>query len=97
VRGREVALDEEAIVLGIEDCGLVLLAGERLHGVERVPEREHHELGPVVDGAAEHPDTPVSERLRVARDPRLAHELRVGVAVSPSNRSSPDPGDHPQS
>jgi hypothetical protein len=42
VRGREVPLDEEAIVFGIEDRGLVVLTGERLHGLERVPEREHN-------------------------------------------------------
>ena len=43
-----------------EDRRLVVLAGEGLHRLQRVPEREHHELGPVPDVAAEHPDAAVA-------------------------------------
>src|SRR4051812_41819725 len=42
---RQVALDQVAVVLGIEHRGLVVLAGKRLDRVERFPQREHHELG----------------------------------------------------
>jgi hypothetical protein len=90
-------LDEEAIVLGIEDGGLVVLAGECAHGLERIPEREHHELGLFIDVAAQHPHAVVAGRARVRRDPGLAHVLDVGVSVFAPDRSAPDPGDHRQS
>jgi hypothetical protein len=39
-----VAVDEELIVLRVVDGGLVVVAGERLDRVERVPQRERDEL-----------------------------------------------------
>ena len=68
MRRREVALDLEPLVLWIEDVSLPVVARERLDRVERVSEREHHELGAFGDVAAQHPDAAVPGRTRVARD-----------------------------
>jgi hypothetical protein len=38
----------------------VVVAGERLDGVERVPEREHDELDLVAEWTAEHVDAAVA-------------------------------------
>src|SRR5438105_10839515 len=93
----DATFEEEAFVFRIEDGGLVVLAGERLHGLDRVPEREHHELRAVADVAAEHPHALVSRRLRVAGDPRFAHVLRVGISICPPHGPSPGASDHPAS
>jgi hypothetical protein len=93
----EVAFDEEPLVLGIEDGPLVLLAGEGFDGGKRVPEGEHHELGPLTDIAAEHPDAPVTGGLRVAGHTGFLHVLRIGVAVLFANSALPNSSDHPSS
>jgi hypothetical protein len=54
---RELALDEIAVVLRIEDRPLDVLAGEGADDVERLPERDGQELlavavRPVQDGEA---------------------------------------------
>jgi hypothetical protein len=65
----EVALDEVALVLGVERRPARSLAGELLDCVERLPQREHHELGAIVDVATQHPDAAVAGRGRVRRTP----------------------------
>src|SRR3954447_7306767 len=59
---RQGALDQGAGVLRVEDRSLVVLAGERLDGVQRVPQREGHELGQLADVAAQHPGAEVAGR-----------------------------------
>src|SRR4051812_11772707 len=85
VRGDQLTADEEAVVLGVEDSGLVVLAREGLDGVERFPEREHHELLAFGDCAPEHPDALVAGDLRVAGDAGVLHVGGVGVAVMRSD------------
>jgi hypothetical protein len=67
VKRHLVALDQEAVVLGVEDRSLVVIAGELSDRVERIPEREHEELALVVDVAGKHPHAAIAGRLRVAR------------------------------
>src|ERR671924_204130 len=71
VRALQVALNQEAIVLGVVDRGLVVVTRERLYRVQRLPQREREELGPLAHVAAEHPCSAVARRLGVAGDPRV--------------------------
>jgi hypothetical protein len=91
----DVPLDQEAIVLGVEDRRLVVLAREALHGLQRFPQREHHELGVRAHVAPEHPDAEVAESRGVARDAGVPHVSGIGVTVVVTDGSSPDSGDHP--
>src|SRR5882672_9326714 len=90
----EVALNEETVVLGVIDGLLVVLAGERLDGVDRLPQREHHELGQLADVAPQHPRAAVARRRDVAREPGLPYVPRVGVAVLAPHGALPDARDH---
>ena len=47
MRNGELALDEETVVLRIEDRLLDVLARECAHSVQRVPEAERDDLGPI--------------------------------------------------
>src|SRR5438445_8045705 len=90
----EFTVDQEAIVFGIENGGLVVLAGKRLHGIDRVPKREHRELRALIDIATEHPGAAAARRLRVAGETRFSHVLRVGVPFYPADSPFPDSSDH---
>src|SRR3954452_18790694 len=94
VLGLQVALDEVAVVLRVEDRRLVVLAGERLDGVERVPEREHHELGQLAAVAAQHPGPAVARGRGVARHPGLDQVGLVRVAVLAPDGTLPRACDH---
>src|SRR5215204_4657510 len=94
VGGGEIALDQEPLVLRVEDRRLVVVARESLDGLQRVPEREHHELGPVVDIAAKHPDAVVAGTLRIAGHTGLLHVPGVRVAVLLADGALPDASDH---
>src|SRR5215208_1734327 len=72
VRALLVALHEVAVVLRVVDRGLVVVARERLDGVERLPEREGDELGALSDVAPEQPRAAVAGRLLVALETGLA-------------------------
>src|SRR5688572_490797 len=63
-----VLLDQEALVLGVVDGGLDVVAREAADRVERVPERVGDELGAVVLVAAQHPGAAVAGCLQVLRD-----------------------------
>src|SRR5690349_17502688 len=91
---RQVAFDQVAVVLGIEDRGLVVLAGERLDGVQRVPQREGHELGQLADVAAQHPGAAVSGRGDVGGDPGLVDVGGIGVTVFALDGAPPGSCDH---
>src|SRR3954451_19284106 len=92
MRALLVPLDEVAVVLGVVDGGLVVVAREGLHGVQRVPEGERDELGEVADVAAEHPGAAVARRLRVAGQAGRLDVVPVLVAVPAADGASPDAG-----
>src|SRR3954451_263137 len=91
---RQVALDQVAVVLGIEDRRLVVIAGERLDRVQRVPQREHHELRQLARVAAQHPGAAVAGRCHVAGKPGLLQIVGVGVAVLTLDGAPPRSCDH---
>jgi hypothetical protein len=64
-----LALDQVALVLRVVDGGLDVLAGERLDGLDGVPEREGEELGAPALVAAQQPGAPVAGRRLVGREP----------------------------
>ena len=94
VGGTPVALDQEALVLGVQDGLLVVLAGERLERLDRVPQRDHDELGAIAGLPAKHPGAAVSpwprsrrHRLRACRR-RNRWRPRFGRRLSRCGRSS---------
>src|SRR5512132_2275925 len=89
-----VTLDQEPVVFGVEHRRLVVLSGEALDRLQRVPEREHQELGPVVDVAPQHPDAAVAGAAHVPGHAGVLHVAGVGVAVPLADGALPDPGDH---
>ena len=93
----QVALDEEAVVLGIEDRGLDVVAREAADRVQRVPEREGDELGPVAVFAAQHPRAAVARGRGVGGQAGLADVGDVGVGVLAANGAPPDASDHRRS
>src|ERR671915_1167066 len=94
VPGAFIALDQEAVVFGIEDGLLVVLAGERLHSVKRAPEGEHDELAAAAELAAEHEDAAIAVGFGVVANTRLLHVRGVGISVLGANRASPGSSDH---
>ena len=94
VDGPQVALQQEAVVLGVEDGGLVVLAREGLDRLDRVPEREHHELRALALVAPQHPGAAVARRRHIAGDPGLLHVVRVGVGVRAGHCAAPHACDH---
>jgi hypothetical protein len=92
--GGALALDEEAVVLGVVDRCFVFVARERFDCFERVPEGERDELGQLAGVAAQHPGTAVSGRGRVAGDTGVLDVGGVGIGVGVADGASPDPGDH---
>src|SRR4029078_4356763 len=73
---------------------VVVIAGEALDRVQRVPEREHQELRVVADVAPQHPDAGVALRGGVLREAGLVQVAAVRVAVAPPHGALPDARDH---
>src|SRR5262249_29051738 len=100
-RGRDVvvpdsvvALDEVTVVLGVVDGRLGVVTGERLDGVQRVPERECDELGAISDVAAQQPRAAVARRGAIAGQAGLADVGAIRIAVLRSYGAGPDTSDH---
>src|SRR4051794_11507917 len=94
VRAHGVALDEEAVVLRVVARPLVVVAGERLDRVERVPQREGQELGELPRVAAQHPRAAVAGSLLVPGKSRFFDVRAVRVGVDGANGSPPYSRDH---
>src|SRR5665647_199955 len=62
-----LTLEEVVVVLGVVACALVLLAGEALDRVERLPDRGEQILRDAIRGAAQHAHAPIPRRGRVLR------------------------------
>src|SRR5207302_7010461 len=94
VRDGELALDEEALVLRVEDGDLDVLAGEALDGLQRLPEGERHELGALAFVVAQDPGAPVTGCRAIFGDSRSLEILDVGVGVLAARPAAPGAGDH---
>jgi hypothetical protein len=55
VSHRPITFDQEAIILGIEDCLINVIARERPDAVRRIPERERDDLRSIAVIATQHP------------------------------------------
>src|SRR4029078_5589967 len=73
---------------------VVVIAGEVLDRVQRVPEREHQELRVVADVAPQHPDAGVALRGGVLREAGLVQVAAGRVGVAPPHGALPDARDH---
>lgn len=90
----QVALDEIAVILRVENGLLRLRPGERGDRVHRVPQREHDELAAIPNIAAQYERGPVAWRARISRDAGGLHVLGVRVAVLAADGAFPDARDH---
>jgi hypothetical protein len=55
MRALLIAFDQEPVVFGVVDSRFVVLTSETLDRIDRLPQRESHELGPVAEGSAQEP------------------------------------------
>src|SRR6266699_4534572 len=78
----EVAFDEKPVVFRVEARGLVLVAGEAVDRVERVPKGEHDNLSQLADLTHQHPHSSVSSGRRVVGNAGSLHVFGIGVAVA---------------
>ena len=62
VSHRPITFDQEAIILGIEDCLINVVARERPDAVWRIPERERDDLRSIAVIATQHPSTLIARR-----------------------------------
>jgi len=89
VLDRELALDEEVVVLGIEARPLDIVAGEGADVVERAPERERGEACELSVVAAQQQRAEVARRLPVVAQPGLAQVGDVVVTSLARGRAAP--------
>ena len=90
-----ITLDEEAIVLRVEHCGLHLRAGEPPHGFEVLPQREHGELTSIVIAVPpKHQHDAVAGDVGVAGHGHAAHVLLVRRGISCPRGARPAARDH---
>src|SRR3954447_7297169 len=94
VHGARLAADQVALVLGIQDGGVDVLAGEGANGVDAVPQRQGDQLGGAVLVAAEQPRSAVSRGSAVLGEAGLADVGGVIIGVGATHRAAPDTGDH---
>src|SRR5687768_15202006 len=94
VRDAILALDEVAVVLGIEYRALELPAGEFADRVERVPERDEHELGAIAFDASQCDRAAVSGDAPILGVPRAIEILQIRLGVIRARRTAPHPRDH---
>src|SRR3954447_19786603 len=89
------AVDQPAVVLGVEDGGGDVVPGEGADGVEGGPEAEGDHLGAaVVEVPGEQVGLEVARGRAVLRDAGAADVGDVGVAVLGANPAAPGAGDH---
>src|SRR5581483_1494713 len=94
VRDAELALDEEAVVVGEEHRALDVVAREGADVVERVEEEDRLERRAVALAPAQHERAAgAGERTRAAHS-RLLEVRRVRVGVLGPRRAAPDARDH---
>src|SRR5579862_4429909 len=91
-----VALDQKAVILGIEDRALGVGTGERLDGVPAVPQRHKKKLALAVPLTAERDHALVTRRRLVLVNPGLVEILDVGIAIARLRRPTPGARDHEQ-
>src|SRR5215213_11115377 len=82
VRHRRLVVEQVAVVLGVVDGPLDVVAGEAADRIARGPETERHDFGgAVVEVAGEHPGALVPRRAAVLGHPGSLDVLDVGGAV----------------
>src|SRR3954452_22598484 len=94
MRGARLAADEVALILGVQDSRVDVLAGESVDRVDAVPERQGDELRGAVVVAPEQPGSAVAGRPPVFREPGLADVRGVLVGVAGAHGAAPGAGDH---
>src|SRR3954469_4262679 len=94
VHGARLAADQVALVLGVQDGGVDVLAGEGAHGVDAVPQRQGDQLAGAVLVAAQQPRSAVSRGSTVLGEAGLADVGGVIIGVGGTHRAAPDTGDH---
>src|SRR2546423_113534 len=94
MRGREVALHEEPVVLRIEHRTFDVVPRERANGILGLPQAEGEDLCAVPGRAPQQPGAAVPGRLPVLLQPRAADVLRVLLGVLQPGGATPRPRDH---
>src|SRR5438045_117089 len=92
----QVPLGQEAVILGVEDRLLDVLAGEALDSLPRFPEAQGDDFGLLTVGPPHQPGAAVAGRGLVGFDARLLDVAGVGGGVVGADRAAPDPCDHPR-
>src|SRR5882762_11566470 len=90
----EIALDEIALVLRIEDGARDVGAGEPPDGVERVPERERGDLRAIADVTLEDVRAAIARRRTIAGEARAGDVVGVRRPVLTPGCAAPDARDH---
>src|SRR5579862_968151 len=93
----EVALQEPAVVVREEASHRHIVAGERVHVVDRVEEEERDELCELAVAPAEDDRAAAAGELAGSPHPARLEVLDVGVLVGGAGRAAPDPRDHDSS
>src|SRR5829696_2046653 len=94
VRDARLAVDEIALVLGVENRGFDLLAGEGADRIERVPQRQGDELGGAPVVVAQEPGAAVPGRSTVVGKAGLPDVAGVLIGIGGADGAAPDSGDH---
>src|SRR5262245_58033792 len=94
MRDGEIASDEVAIVFGIENGALDVVAGESLDGLERLPERQRDDLGAVAFIALKDVGTAIARRLAITDQACRSDVLGIRRGVFAFRPSPPDPRYH---
>src|SRR5918999_858680 len=88
-------LQQVAIVLGVVDGALGIVAGERPHRVHRLPVGDEDELGAVIDKPAEDGDAEVPRGVSILAEAGPLQVVEVLVDVLGAGGAAPDAGDQP--
>src|SRR4051795_11775073 len=94
MRGARLAADEVALILGVQDGRVDVLAGESVNRVDAVPERQGDELRGAVVVAPEQPGSAVAGGPAVCREAGFADVRGVLVGVGGAHDAAPGAGDH---
>src|SRR3954447_13635105 len=94
VHGARLAADQVTLVLGVQDGGVDVLAGEGANGVDALPQRQRDELGSAVVVAAEQPRAAVSGGSAVLGEAGLADVGGVIIGVGRTHRAAPSTRNH---
>src|SRR3954452_5742035 len=94
MRGARLAADEVALILGVPDGRVDVLAGESVDRVHAVPERQGDELRGALVVAPEQPGSAVAGGSAVCREAGFADVPGVLVGVGGADGAAPGAGDH---